>query len=360
MDFDAITIDTSIFEAYGAELENGILNSIKTFTKNKIEIVIPDIIEKEILAHLIKKTQESRNSAYGKLRELKKYNLLSETEVNNLIHLLEQNNVFDIVNCRWNVYKKLNKIHILSSNNVLLNEVIQDYFDEKPPFSEKKKCEFPDAIALKTLKSWAETNNKKTLCISTDGDWENYINGVENLRYSKDISGILGELNKDIQLSDIVKLKISSVLIAIECSDIGLEADKESHLWEPFFDKIEQIVERKSVTFGGNINFYGSISDYSVGLSSFTFPNHSYEILSYDNKEEVIDILIPITLEYFIKIEAQSAENNTKTVCFSDIECSFDTKAIIQMDFKTKEIIQNVEITSSVLPVNLDLIKNSW
>ena len=31
MDFDAITIDTSIFEAYGAELENGILNSINCY-----------------------------------------------------------------------------------------------------------------------------------------------------------------------------------------------------------------------------------------------------------------------------------------------------------------------------------------
>ena len=358
MDFDVVTLDTSIFEANGLDLKNGVLNAIKTFTKNKIAVVLVDIIEQEVLHHLIDKTQGIQKSAYGKLNELKKHHLLSSSEADNLIRTLKQKNIPNIVKYRWDIYKKLHKIDIITSKDISVSKLIEDYFAKKPPFSEKKKAEFPDAIALNTLKNWAETHNKKILCFSQDPDWKSYIETVENLKYSDDINVFLGKLNKDLQLSDLVKFKIKDILLAIQCSDIGLDVDEE-HLWDSFFEKLERVLECKNVEFGGNINFYNSINDYNICLSSFDFPSEKYEILSYDEKEDVIDILIPMTLEYVIQIETQSTKISEKTL-FHDIECSYNTEAIIQMNFKTEDIIQNVEITSSTLPVNLNLLKSTW
>ena len=355
MDFDAITLDTSIFETNGLDLDGGVLNALKTFAKNKIAVVLVDIIEKEVLCHLTKKAEEARNSAYGKLDELKKYNLLSSLEAGNLINFLKQNDIQNIVKSRWDIYKKIHKIEIIASDTISVSELMKDYFDKKPPFSEKKKAEFPDAIALQALRNWANANNKRVLCFSTDSDWKNYIENSENLKYSGDIKSILGELNKNLSLSNQIKMKIDGALLAVQCSEIGVEAD-DAHLWESFFEKLERVLDHKNVSFGGNIELKNKISDYNICLLSFDFLNEGYEILAYDEKEEVIDILIPMTLDYCARIEWWSEENNADT--FSDIDCSCNTKAIIQMDLKTKEIIQNIEITNNSLPVNLSVIKS--
>lgn len=357
MNFDAVTLDTSIFNASGLDLDGGVLNAIKTFAKNKIAVILVDIIEKEVLCHLTNKAQEAQNSAYGKLIELKKYNLLSSSEADNLIKALDQNNIPNIVKSRWDIYKKLHKIEIIASDTVSIGELIEDYFDKKPPFSEKKKSEFPDAIALKALSNWAKVNGKKVLCFSTDSDWKNYIENTENLQYSDDIKSILGELNKKLQLSDRVKRKIEGALLAIQCSEIGVEID-DAHLWEAFFETLERVLDHKSVAFGGNFDLKRKVADYNVYLSSFDFVDKKYEILAYDEEEDVIDILIPMTLDYCVQFEWQSEENNEDR--FSDINCSCDTQAIIQMNFKTKEIIQNIEITSNSLPVNLNVLKSFW
>lgn len=356
MDFDAITIDTSVFNNFGLNLEHSALNAINTFSKNNIVIVIPDIIEREILSHLIADTLKTQTEALNKLEKLKKYNLLSTLETDNMINILKQNNVSDIVNDRWKLYKRLHKIEIIKSNDITVDELINDYFEKKPPFSEKKKAEFPDAIAMKTIKNWAEINNKKVLCFSTDSDWKDYVESVDNLQYSENITSVLGKLNSNIQLSEQIKNKIDWIFLAMQCSELGIEADKDTHLWEDFYEKLQSVLAHKSIEFCGNVNVY----DYSIGLSCFDFPHKKYEILSYDEKEKVIDILIPMTLEYYVYVEVQSEVDNSNTRYVPSVDCSFDTTAIIQMDFKTDNIIQSVEITSNKIPVNLSLLKSGW
>lgn len=48
------------------------------------------------------------------------------------------------------------------------------YFLKKPPFSQKKKSEFPDAFVLKSLEQWCKTNKKCCIILSNDNDMLNY------------------------------------------------------------------------------------------------------------------------------------------------------------------------------------------
>jgi PIN domain len=51
-----------------------------------------------------------------------------------------------------------------------LTGVLDDYFAQRPPFSTKKKSEFPDAISIASLRLWCEQNRATTYVVSEDGD----------------------------------------------------------------------------------------------------------------------------------------------------------------------------------------------
>jgi hypothetical protein len=55
-----------------------------------------------------------------------------------------------------------------------MDTVVDMYFKLKAPFEEKKRAEFPDAIALVSLERWAELNKLKILVVSYDSGWEEY------------------------------------------------------------------------------------------------------------------------------------------------------------------------------------------
>lgn len=55
--YNAILLDTSIFDAYGLRLEKGLLSKLSQFRKSPVEILLPDVIRGEVKAHLAKKNQ---------------------------------------------------------------------------------------------------------------------------------------------------------------------------------------------------------------------------------------------------------------------------------------------------------------
>ena len=65
--------------------------------------------------------------------------------------------------------------------NVSHDEVIRRYFATEPPFStkERKKSEFPDALALLSLERWATQNKSLVLLVSADGDWKKLVEQSE-------------------------------------------------------------------------------------------------------------------------------------------------------------------------------------
>jgi hypothetical protein len=51
-----------------------------------------------------------------------------------------------------------------------LTGVLDDYFAQRPPFSTKKKSEFPDAISIASVRLWCEQNGATAYIVSEDGD----------------------------------------------------------------------------------------------------------------------------------------------------------------------------------------------
>jgi hypothetical protein len=191
MDYGAITIDTSIFDEKGLNLESGILKTLEQFNGKPSYLVLSEIVVREVHAHLEKKAKEARASVIKAIREskacLSAANDSAELAMKSLIPDVDDS---DVAKGRLEVFVKNTGAEIVpATGRVELDEVIKKYFNAEAPFEEsgKKKNEFPDAIALMSLESWAKEHKTKVLAVAKDTDWKrfsensDYIDVIEDL-----------------------------------------------------------------------------------------------------------------------------------------------------------------------------------
>lgn len=192
MDYGAITLDTSIFDQKGLMLETGLLRTLEQFNGKPSHLVLSEIVMREVYTHLAKKSSESRGKIVKALRACKAHLTLDDDMVDEAeAILIPADNDDGIAKRRMELFIKKTGAEIIpASGNVELDEIIKKYFSSNPPFSSlgKKKSEFPDAIALMSLESWAKENNTKLLAVSDDGDWEEFANESEHIDAIKDLA----------------------------------------------------------------------------------------------------------------------------------------------------------------------------
>ncbi len=79
----------------------------------------------------------------------------------------------EIASERFSQFAEVTSLKIVEAQDyVMIGNLIQKYFQAKQPFSEtrKKKNEFPDAIALMSLETWANKNQTKIIVVTSDND----------------------------------------------------------------------------------------------------------------------------------------------------------------------------------------------
>lgn len=168
-----VFIDTSIYEE-GQFVGSGTLKTLYDAAKyGLICILLPDITEREVLAHIDTKMSAEKDKLRRQLSTMMKHLeplrekleevvKQSETAVQEMIYLfLEQLKIANV--CR-----------IPLQENLDISSIVDAYFRKEPPFSEKKKSEFPDAFVLKSLELWCKDNKQTCVILSNDNDMLNY------------------------------------------------------------------------------------------------------------------------------------------------------------------------------------------
>lgn len=191
MDYGAISVDTSIFDEKGLKLESGILKTLEQFNGKPSHLVLSEIVVREVHAHLKKKAKDARASVVKAVRESKAHlSVVDESVKIASDALVPEIDDGEVANKRLEDFVKNTGAEIIpATGRVELDEIIKKYFQAEPPFEEsgKKKSEFPDAIALMSIESWAKENKTKVLAVARDGDWKrfaeesDYIDVVEDL-----------------------------------------------------------------------------------------------------------------------------------------------------------------------------------
>lgn len=148
-----VTIDTNVFHAAKYDLsDNSTLSLLKKYVQDgKIKVVLSEIVIRESKKHI----SEQINLIIGKARTLRQEILDISSE--HLINSIELNSLTVLHKDKESYRKKGLELfdnfikdidaEILNLDLINLQDILDDYFDVKPPFAQgEKRKEFPDAF----------------------------------------------------------------------------------------------------------------------------------------------------------------------------------------------------------------------
>lgn len=228
LDYDAITIDTCIFDSNGITLERGLLKQLDQFRESPVQILISEVIDNEILLHLTDKIKDARAKINQALRAAKNQLRVTDNaiaEAKELIYDVGE----DVEVARGRIEKFYNLAGVETvpcAGAVDISELVSRYFNFKAPFEKTtdKKNEFPDALALLALEHYAKINDLKILAVSTDKGWAKFSEASERIDVIENLSDAISHFQPhnfaqttiDAIKSDYVSRKSNAVLDAIE------------------------------------------------------------------------------------------------------------------------------------------------
>ena len=199
-EYEAILVDTSIFDRYGLRLEKGLLGKLSQFKESDIDYLLPDVIKGEIKSHLEKKVKSSRASLEKALNDAEDHLFFDGSKLNSAKStLIDSREIEDIVANRIdNFIANTGAIVLECGNYISITNLLDKYFQNDPPFAEtgNKKSEFPDAIVLLATEAWAKEEGIQVLAVASDKDWKNYCDTSTNIDYIEDLANALSKFNK--------------------------------------------------------------------------------------------------------------------------------------------------------------------
>lgn len=368
MDYGAISIDTSIFDQKGLKLESGILKTLEQFNGKPSPLILSEIIVREVHNHLKKKATESRGKVTKAIKE--SISNLSVSEKNSKIAinvLIPKDDDNEVAKKRLTSFISNTNTEIIpATGRVELDEVIKKYFHAEPPFAEsgKKKNEFPDAIALMSLESWAKEHQTKILAVAKDKDWGNF---AEQSKYI-DVIEDLAEA--------IAKFQPHSLAIDY-CTFIAKELPnfEPKYLYENIHDYLVDAIGDIDIYPEASSSFIYEVDDTEVVLDDFSFivdndGNALLQPIQGQNEtliiEAKIDIAATVSASFSLSVRDSidgddvyigSATVNTEVEFQSEI--LFTMEGDFEGDTKNIDLI-NFELLSYPKDIDFGEIEPDW
>lgn len=183
-----LIIDTSYYIDQKLKLDNGDFKLLKKYiNKNVAKLYSSKIIEKELSVNIKNKLQDAKTSLDNARNKTYVYE--------NIYNSITFPNIQDIHDQVMLNYSNLTPICL--NNLVDADKVMDNFFNRKPPFSTKKKYEFPDAFILEAILEEANKIIEPFYVIAKDNDWKNFCNDSNGkLIYFSHLGGFFNECTK--------------------------------------------------------------------------------------------------------------------------------------------------------------------
>ena len=180
----SLYIDTEFFKRQGLRFDTKAFTTLTaTFVKGGLRLLVPTIMERELLRHF---AQEAEKVANAFVCSLKAY------PINNLAlaKLPSQEELktkcIEEMNGQWSSFKEHFVVEILPIVGNL-EDVVDWYFEILPPFSVKKPKEFPDAFIISALDQYHKQHHANIAVIGLDGDFNNACASRRYILYFPDL-----------------------------------------------------------------------------------------------------------------------------------------------------------------------------
>lgn len=191
MPYDAFTIDTNAAIQGGLDLSGGLLGQLRQFKQGPIELVLSEIVIREIHKHLsnqVRKSRDTLDNAVAKARESE----LASGEAGEALaaHAAALPEPKVVVGRRLKAFLEASGAKSVPATLAPMDMLVRGYFAPSAPFEATgaKKSEFPDAIALLSLEAWARQGGKKILAVTADKGWQAFAEGSEHIDVEADLA----------------------------------------------------------------------------------------------------------------------------------------------------------------------------
>lgn len=192
----AVFIDTSEFEAASYDFSGRALSTVRErAVDGQAVVVLPDITVREVenrIGRAVTDQLRALQSFRAKARVLRS---IGVNEVRALFADLDGGEISEKLIGEFDAWRKATAQVSIPTARACIEGIVDDYFAERPPFDvSNKKAEFPDAIALSALRSWAEQEDRVILIASRDGDLQRACEGLEMLEHVGTLEALLERL----------------------------------------------------------------------------------------------------------------------------------------------------------------------
>lgn len=332
-----VIIDTCSFQYTGLNFDksNSIINSLIKHTKKNVEIIMISIIKNEIISHINHAIDKDREEILSCIRKRKwMEEILDEELINRETNKKMEN--FKQFLLGANVTE-------VDVNDILAEEVFNDYFIGNYPFEDKskKKHEFPDAfISKKIIKMANDDKENNYIFVSSDEGLKESLKGISNIKMFTKIQELLNMLavdseeireeickyfenqNYDVVLDDLYK-NVDLIYDDKEYVEFDLDHIEIDSMYE--FDIIDYSDQTKEFTLGSDFYFRLCGNFIKRDFDNSIFDKESNEFV-YDQFDNICTIYIPrVYIEVKVKYDDGKIEylGINKSVEF-DINDAFD------------------------------------
>ena len=219
---------------------------------------------------------------------------------------------------------------------VELDELVQDYFDQKPPFSAKKPMEFPDAIVCASLSAWCREQGKTAYVISGDPDMKAFCETTICL------------FNVE---------KIADVLTLVNASETLRQAIETSFRESPqLFTEIEsQLIYMRAETPRASRYYVpGPVSAHGASKAATVHEIHSVKILDADENTYACEVEFEAALTFRLAVEDSRYFDEAPSTSFDmdyEISENFAAIVVVRFDVATTRLLEivSVEVPEEVI-----------
>jgi hypothetical protein len=357
--YDALLIDTSIFDTYGLRLEKGLLGKLYQFKRSSIEFLMPDVICSEVITHLEQKIRVSRSALEKSINDAGDHLFYDGSKLSDIkALLLNSDEVEKIAETRLNKFLEMTGALVIECGDYLsVSSLLKQYFSNKAPFSEsgKKKNEFPDAIILMAVESWAKKNNKVVLSISKDDDWSRYCLQSTRLFCIDELSDGLTFFNKAVLPYEFLqKLKTE------------LDNGEAQFFLDGIAKSLESIFDDFTPDQDADSYLYWEPEGSTGWFKSFHLISNDFQLIDKAEKFIVIKGYAAITVcaegEFSLSVyDSMDKEYVYVDFVTSTVEDEFQTEILITMSGNLDElVIDEVEIVTPIKSMHFGTLEPNF
>jgi hypothetical protein len=290
LEYEALLIDTSIFDGNGLRLKKGLLGKLKQFKRSPVVFLMPDVICGEVKAHLEQKIKASRSALEKSINEAGDHIFFDGSTLNDAkTLLLESKEIEGLAETRLEKFIESTGASVLEcGKHLTVSNLLRKYFSNEAPFSEsgKKKNEFPDAIILMAVDEWASKNEKSVLAIAKDEDWSRYCESSKNITCIDELSDGLAIFNKP----NVPYAFLSKI-------ESALDSETAQKFLDGVSDRLSSALDGFTPDQDAESYLYWEPEGSNGWFKSFYLVSNEFQIIESDEEYIVLECEAAITVE---------------------------------------------------------------